>query len=261
MPPKPGNKSRSSSPGWPAPGRRQSAECWDGTPELRCRGARICGAMSTVGMGISPETGNLDRCIKGMLAIPGIATMDLDAARIRTEFLREPATYGSLFGVVYRLNAERNDKPRWCDQLGFAEIYADAILASYPRAHMIHMVRDPRSMAYADRRPGTLGRMVGKWLTSMGCAERNAQLYKSRYMVVRYEDLLEDTHGTAHQSVQFHRRGSRAGHVGRRRFARTEATRSSSDKGTSRAPIARFGDRVHRATHPTPAPTTPLSDG
>lgn len=146
---------------------------------------------------------NFERCLAAMLATSGIAALDPDPDRIRSEFLGGPPTYGALFALFHRHHAERVGKPRWGDQLGLSEARADAILGSYPLGRMIHMVRDPRSPTFSAQPPGRLGWIIGKWITSLELAERNSRAYPDRYLVVRYEDLCDAPHDTLRRVGDF----------------------------------------------------------
>jgi hypothetical protein len=108
-----------------------------------------------------------------------------------------------VFGVVHALHASAQGKPRWCDQLGLAEVHAEPIFDAYPGAKMIHMVCHPQSLPAPDGPPGTLGWIVGKWLTSAELARRNADTYGDRYLVVRIEDLHADERRTLGEICDF----------------------------------------------------------
>ncbi len=148
------------------------------------------------------DTANLERCLGAVLSSPGVDALGLDEVRLRAE-LPEPPTYAALFAAVHRLHALDVGKSRWCDQLGLIEAYAEPIFAAFPAAKMIHMVRDPRCRRLADQPPGKVGWMVGKWLTSLELAERNAAHFGNRYLVVRHEDFERDEEGTLHAVCAF----------------------------------------------------------
>ncbi|HWQ14622.1 MAG TPA: sulfotransferase [Roseiflexaceae bacterium] len=138
---------------------------------------------------------NFERCLAAMLRHPPTQLLQPDAARIRQEFWQGAPTYARLFALVHQHHAERLGRPRWGDQLGDVERYADAIFAAYPDARMIHMIRDPReryaaATPPAQRRLGKAGVAMARWLASLALAERNRQRYPGRYMVVRYELLV-----------------------------------------------------------------------
>jgi hypothetical protein len=83
------------------------------------------------------------------------------------------------------------------------ERFAEIVFAAYPDAKMIHMVRDPRDRYAAalddmlrgqgSRRPGwKAGWSVARWQYSARLAERNRRRFPDRYLVLRYEALLQD---------------------------------------------------------------------
>jgi Sulfotransferase family len=71
----------------------------------------------------------------------------------------------------------------------------EKILSDFPRAHVLHVVRNPWS-AYADtkKRPVPLsleGYMLA-WVVNQYCARRYQALFPNRVHIVRLEDTLED---------------------------------------------------------------------
>ena len=139
---------------------------------------------------------NLERCLQAMQKQSAIQALQLDMERIRREFGQGPATYARLFELIHRQNAERLGKPRWGDQLGLVERFAETIFAAYPAAKMIHMVRDPRdrfAAAKMARQPGwKAGWSVARWQYSARLAELNRRRFPERYLVLRYESLVQD---------------------------------------------------------------------
>lgn len=149
------------------------------------------------------DASNLRRCVDEILASPGVGALDLDPETVWNEVVDGPPTYGHVFAVIHGLRARQLGKARWCDQLGLAETYADAIFTAYPNARMIHMVCDLRSLPVAAGPPGTIGWMTGKWLTSAQLATRNADRFGDRYLVVRNEDLRADEHRVLRDVCEF----------------------------------------------------------
>ena len=88
---------------------------------------------------------NLERCLAALLGLKDVRAMKPDAERLRQEFRQGEATYGRLFSLLHEQFAEQLGKPRWGEQEGRLERYADALFAAYPTARVIHMVRDPRN--------------------------------------------------------------------------------------------------------------------
>ncbi len=138
---------------------------------------------------------NFERCLSAMLRHKHMQALKPDPERIRREFWQGPPTYARLFALFQGHYAERLGKPRWGDQLGFIERYADPIFAAYPTAKMIHMIRDPRdryeaAVTPSQHRKGKVGWDTAKWLQSVGLARRNQRRYPDRYQIVRYETLV-----------------------------------------------------------------------
>ena len=138
---------------------------------------------------------NLERCLAAMLRYKHVRFLKPDPERIRREFWRGEPTYARLFALFHEHYAEREGKPRWGDQTGLVERYADVILAAYPTAKMIHMLRDPRdryeaSLALWPDGKGRVGGATARWLYSVGLAKRNLEAYPGRYKVVRYEAMV-----------------------------------------------------------------------
>lgn len=141
---------------------------------------------------------NLDRCLSTMLTRKAIQEMHPDPQKIRREFIQGPQTYARLFEVFHRQNLERTGKRRWGDQLGLVERFADVIFSSYPDAKMIHMIRDPRDHSaegaeIKHRGRGKSGWLTARWKFSAQLARLNSRRYHKQYLVMRYEDLMQDT--------------------------------------------------------------------
>jgi hypothetical protein len=151
---------------------------------------------------------NLERCLSEMLRYRHVAFLQPDVARIRRELAAGPATYARLFALFQAHHAEREGKPRWGDQTGLVEAYADEIYAAYPGVRMIHMLRDPRdryeaSLALWPKGKGRVGGATARWLYSVGLAERNVRRYPDRYLVVRYESLVLEPEPTLRRISEF----------------------------------------------------------
>jgi hypothetical protein len=151
---------------------------------------------------------NLERCLAAMLARKPILALHPDPSRIRREFAQGEPTYARLFALFHQHYAEGLGRPRWGDQLGFVERYADDIFRAYPGAQMIHMVRDPRdrygaAIARGRRRVGAVGAATARWLQSAELAVANARRYPGRYKVVRSEDLAARFEETVRDICRF----------------------------------------------------------
>jgi hypothetical protein len=151
---------------------------------------------------------NLDRCLAAMLRYRHVRFLDPDPVRLRADFVSGERTYARLFALFQEQHADRLGKPRWGDQTGLVERYANEIMAVYPDARMIHMVRDPRdryeaSLALWPRGRGRVGGATARWRYSIDLGERNRRRYPERYLFVRYEDLVTRPEETARRVCEF----------------------------------------------------------
>ena len=151
---------------------------------------------------------NLQRCLSALVADPAAAVLAPDRAGIERELAGGARTYARLFAIVHRQHAERMGRPRWGEQMGMLERHADEVLAAWPTAQVIHMLRDPRewhaAAASTHRQlPGRLGREIARWRTSAELATRHLQRHAGRYRVVRFEALRDDPAGTVSAVLRF----------------------------------------------------------
>jgi hypothetical protein len=143
------------------------------------------------------EQGNFERCLETMLRYKRLRHLNPDPERIRREFWEGEPSYGRLFALLYQHHAEREGKRRWGDKSLHTEHHADDVFAEFPRARMIHMIRDPRDRyasvlnRYDDKSRGVAS-ATGRWLASTRMAKRNLRLYPDRYITVRYESLASN---------------------------------------------------------------------
>lgn len=151
---------------------------------------------------------NLDRCLAALRAYKHARFLEPDFARVRRQMQDGESSYARLFALIHEQFAERAAKPRWGDQTGLIERYADQVLAAYPGAKMIHMLRDPRdryeaSLALWPKGKGRAGAAAARWRYSARLARRNARRYPDRYRVVRYEDLVREPDETVRSVTTF----------------------------------------------------------
>jgi hypothetical protein len=144
--------------------------------------------------------GNLqDRRSRGRLLAVLAATsppgLVLDSAKLALA-LDAARSYRALFEEIGRQLCEQNGASRWGIQEAMLEWHADAVLREFPRARIIHMVRDPRDRIAVIQRSGAgrrggIGSEVGAWVGSVGLAYRNAAKHPDAYRVIRFEDLVQ----------------------------------------------------------------------
>lgn len=151
---------------------------------------------------------NFERCLEAMVHYKHVRFLKPDPERIRQEFWQGPATYARLFALFQQHHAESEGKPRWGDQTGYIERYADPIFSAYPGAKIIHMLRDPRdryeaSLALWPKGKGRAGGAAARWLYSANLATRNQNRYPDRYRIVRFETLIGQAERTLREVCAF----------------------------------------------------------
>lgn len=151
---------------------------------------------------------NFERCLDALLRYKHARLLQPDPERIRQEFWQGEPSYARLFALFHEHYAERLGKPRWGDQTGLIERYADPIFAAYPDARMIHMLRDPRDRYQASLAKWPNGKLraggaTARWLYSAMLAHRNARRYPERYRIVRFERLVRETENTLRELCNF----------------------------------------------------------
>lgn len=151
---------------------------------------------------------NFERCLESMLAYKHVRYLQPDPDRIRREFKEGAPTYARLFELFQQYYAERAGKPRWGVQTGLIERYAGPVMAAYPKAKMLHMIRDPRdryqaSLALWPDGKGRAGGATARWLYSVSLARRNLKKYPGRYKVVQFEALVRAPERTLQDVCQF----------------------------------------------------------
>jgi hypothetical protein len=151
---------------------------------------------------------NFERCLDDMLHYKHVAFLRPDVERIRREFHEGERSYSRLFSLFLIQFAERAGKGRWGVQTGLIERYADQIMAAYPGARMVHMIRDPRDRYEASLARWPNGKLrsggaVARWEYSVDLAERNQQRYSGSYLTVHYEKMVTEPEQTLHLICDF----------------------------------------------------------
>lgn len=154
------------------------------------------------------DEANFERCLDDMLRYKHVAFLQPDGDRVRHEFLQGQRSYARLFSLFLIHYAEREGKPRWGAQTGLIERYAANIIAAYPGARIIQMVRDPRdryeaSLALWPKGKLRAGGAVARWRYSINLSDENVTRYPGQAMNVRYETLVSEPERTLRQVCDF----------------------------------------------------------
>ncbi|GAA1009122.1 sulfotransferase [Acrocarpospora pleiomorpha] len=121
----------------------------------------------------------------------------------KDEFIRRavagPGSLGSVVGLVYAMFAERHGKIRWGDKRPPYIRHLDAVLAMFPDAQIVHLIRDGRDcVASLKEMPwfkGDISEAVYRWAEAIDIG-RGHKLPPDSYYELRYEDLCADPTGT-----------------------------------------------------------------
>ncbi|MBC8506403.1 MAG: sulfotransferase [Anaerolineales bacterium] len=109
------------------------------------------------------------------------------------------------FGEVYGFVDENSRF--WLEKSIYNEFFADQIYSWWPDARCIHLVRDPRDVfaSYQPRRRNVLARKFSlRWARSVEKGLENQKVFgKDRYLLINYEQLVNDLEGTMHQLAEF----------------------------------------------------------
>jgi hypothetical protein len=151
---------------------------------------------------------NFERCLTALMHYKHALYLQPDPERIRKEFWQGSPTYARLFGLLHEHYAERAGKTRWGDQTGLIERYAEQVLAAYPGAKMIHMIRDPRdryeaSLAMWPNGKGRCGGATARWKYSVALMKRNLSRHPDRYLPIQYEALVRQPEETLRRVCEF----------------------------------------------------------
>ena len=132
----------------------------------------------------------------------------VDGASVIDQIVDEGTTLGSAFGIVYREYARKFGKPRWGDKRPAYYAFMDELDNLFPDAQFIHLVRDPRACVESLKRqewyPDEAGPCLAAWVHAVRSARRSGiKLGPSRYLEVRYEDLVSDPEGISRKVCDF----------------------------------------------------------
>lgn len=136
-----------------------------------------------------------------IVAAPAWPDFHLSEAVLRRHLAKlEPFAVTEGLRTFYRLYALRFGKPRWGEKTPEYGLHAHAIAALLPEARFLHLVRDGRDVAVSLREqwfaPGRdMATLARYWSSCIESTRRSAASLGSRYLEVRYEDLIENTAG------------------------------------------------------------------
>jgi LPS sulfotransferase NodH len=118
--------------------------------------------------------------------------------------LREGMSTSEAIAAIFETYAERQGKPRWGDKTPLYMQQLPLLESLFPDAIWVHLVRDGRDAALSFlelpegfsgktwAQPRTVPQFAARWRTEIRAARRLGRHAGSRYLELRYEDLVAD---------------------------------------------------------------------
>ncbi len=141
---------------------------------------------------------SVDNFLKALSAHARFQAWDLPIESVRQELEgASTAEYRDLIEAAFKAFAREHGKARWGDKTPRYVAEMERIASLWPEARFIHMIRDGRNVAqsYADVPfgPKNVARVADLWARRVRAGrESGARLGPTRYLEVRYEDLVKD---------------------------------------------------------------------
>jgi hypothetical protein len=118
----------------------------------------------------------------------------------------EPFDLGEAVRALYRLYAEKFEKPRWGDKTPRYVRRMTVIQEVLPEAYFIHIVRDGRDVALSVKDlwfgPNSVKQAAQRWRKLIEDAWLQSRELP-HYLEIRYEDLVSDTESTLRKISDF----------------------------------------------------------
>lgn len=141
---------------------------------------------------------------------------DLHGVKFDIEILSEAIhsrgahTMPQVIDMLFRINAEGEDKTRWLDKTPYYILNIPLLAAIYPDAQFVHIIRDGRDAVLSmlersvDIRVFSFYQGAKLWKRYVDAGRTmGAILPPERYLEFRFEDMLNDQEGTLRQVCDF----------------------------------------------------------
>jgi hypothetical protein len=152
-----------------------------------------------------PDPVDPARFLDDLRRLPRLAAWRISADQLATR-LRPGMTTSEAIHAVFTAYADRDGKPRWGDKTPMYMRYLGLLDRLFPDAQYVHLVRDGRdaALAFLDMPEGVVTRtwahprdpagFACEWRVEVADARAlGARVGASRYLEVRYEDLVAET--------------------------------------------------------------------
>lgn len=148
---------------------------------------------------------NRKALIESYTATQRVQQFEIDLSRLKDRLMVAGTSYPAFFATLLQCYAEAQGKTRAGEKTPAHARYVNTLLEWYPKARVIHLVRDARDVC------ASLGNMPWGRKAAMANAELWADLTLAaergqgtpRFCRVRYEDLVADPEGTLRNLCEF----------------------------------------------------------
>ncbi len=118
-----------------------------------------------------------------------------DPQRIYKELLSEKRSYKSIFEKLLKEYSIQHNKLRWGEKTPVHLVYIETILAFFPYAKIIHIIRDPRDVALSYKKvpwgKNDVFSVARLWNKYMEIPKRCKRVNNSNFLEIKYEDLVK----------------------------------------------------------------------
>ncbi len=166
------------------------------------------------------------RMVRDIASTPMFGQWDVpaEALRRRIDALERP-TFADVIGAVFMAYADSRGKTRWGDKTPSYVRSISVLARLFPTARFVHIIRDGRDVALSYLSvpwgPTDIWHAARRWKQDVRRGRRDgATLPPTRYLEVRYEDLVRDPRSSlericavaslpfVEQMLEYHRDGS-----------------------------------------------------
>jgi hypothetical protein len=147
--------------------------------------------------------------------LPRLAAWEVPATDLAAR-LRPGMTIGQALDAVFSAYAAKHDKPRWGEKTPMYMRHLGLIDRLFPDAEYVHLIRDGRdaALAFLDMPEGVVTRtwahprspagFACEWRTEvLRARELGHRVGPSRYLEIRYEELVSDTEAVVRSVCSF----------------------------------------------------------
>jgi Sulfotransferase family len=159
-----------------------------------------------------------DTFVDDLRRLNTLAEWDVPLNKVRAR-LSPAMPIGAAIATVYAVYAEEQGKRRWGDKTPMYMQNLRLLEKLFPDALFVHLIRDGRDAALSFlelpaglvtetwMHPRTPAEFACQWRTEVAAARRLGQRIGSRYLEVRYEELVGDVEGVLRRICDFARLG------------------------------------------------------